>query len=33
VAEIKFAADAMVGKLARWMRVLGFDVGVLEANR
>ena len=26
MAEIKFAADAMVGKLARWMRVLGFDV-------
>ena len=26
MAEIKFAADAMVGKLARWMRALGFDV-------
>jgi len=24
--EIKFIADVMVGKLARWLRVLGFDV-------
>jgi len=24
--EIKFVADVMVGKLARWLRVLGFDV-------
>src|SRR5881296_683880 len=23
--EIKFIADVMVGKLARWLRVLGFD--------
>jgi len=26
MAEIKFIADVMVGKLARWLRVLGFDV-------
>jgi uncharacterized protein len=26
MAEIKFVADVMVGKLARWLRVLGFDV-------
>jgi hypothetical protein len=25
MAEIKFIADVMVGKLARWLRVLGFD--------
>jgi uncharacterized protein with PIN domain len=25
VAEIKFVADVMVGKLSRWLRVLGFD--------
>ena len=24
--EIKFIADVMVGKLARWLRVLGYDV-------
>src|SRR5262249_30667217 len=24
--EIKFIADVMVGKLARWLRILGFDV-------
>src|SRR5262245_38313479 len=24
--EIKFVADVMVGKLARWLRVLGLDV-------
>ena len=24
--EVKFIADVMVGKLARWLRVLGFDV-------
>jgi uncharacterized protein with PIN domain len=23
--EIKFVADVMVGKLARWLRILGFD--------
>jgi len=28
---IKFIADVMVGKLARWLRVLGFDV--LYSNR
>ena len=26
MTEIKFVADVMVGKLARWLRVLGFDV-------
>jgi uncharacterized protein with PIN domain len=26
MAEIRFVADVMVGKLARWLRVLGFDV-------
>jgi uncharacterized protein with PIN domain len=26
MAEIRFIADVMVGKLARWLRVLGFDV-------
>src|SRR4030095_4596806 len=26
MAEIKFVADVMVGKLARWLRVLGLDV-------
>jgi len=26
MVEVKFVADAMVGKLARWLRVLGFDV-------
>jgi uncharacterized protein with PIN domain len=26
VAEVRFIADVMVGKLARWLRVLGFDV-------
>src|SRR5262245_16475313 len=26
MAEIKFVADVMVGKSARWLRVLGFDV-------
>src|SRR5215467_8862085 len=26
MTEIKFIADVMVGKLARWLRVLGFDV-------
>jgi len=26
MADIKFVADVMVGKLARWLRVLGFDV-------
>jgi uncharacterized protein with PIN domain len=25
-AEIKFAADRMLGRLARWLRVLGLDV-------
>jgi uncharacterized protein len=25
-AETRFIADVMVGKLARWLRVLGFDV-------
>lgn len=24
--EVRFVADVMVGKLARWLRVLGFDV-------
>ncbi|MGB9765707.1 MAG: Mut7-C RNAse domain-containing protein, partial [Candidatus Saccharicenans sp.] len=23
---MKFIADCMVGKLARWLRILGFDV-------
>src|SRR5215471_9774069 len=35
MAEIKFVADVMVGKLARWLRVLGFDVAysnVFEDN-
>ena len=26
MTEMKFIADVMVGKLARWLRVLGFDV-------
>ena len=26
MSEIRFIADVMVGKLARWLRVLGFDV-------
>ena len=26
MTEIRFIADVMVGKLARWLRVLGFDV-------
>ena len=26
MAELLFVADVMVGKLARWLRVLGFDV-------
>jgi uncharacterized protein with PIN domain len=26
MAEVAFIADVMVGKLARWLRVLGFDV-------
>jgi uncharacterized protein with PIN domain len=26
MADVKFVADVMVGKLARWLRVLGFDV-------
>ena len=26
MADIKFIADVMVGKLARWLRILGFDV-------
>ena len=25
MTEMKFIADVMVGKLARWLRVLGFD--------
>jgi uncharacterized protein with PIN domain len=25
-AELRFAADAMLGRLARWLRLLGFDV-------
>src|SRR5215831_19316190 len=28
--EIKFVADAMVGKLARWLRVLGIDVAYFK---
>lgn len=24
-SDIKFVADVMVGKLARWLRMLGFD--------
>jgi len=28
---MKFIADVMVGKLARWMRVLGFDVAYSNA--
>jgi uncharacterized protein with PIN domain len=31
MAEITFIADVMVGKLARWLRVLGIDV--LYSNR
>jgi uncharacterized protein with PIN domain len=26
LSEIKFIADVMVGKLARWLRILGYDV-------
>jgi uncharacterized protein len=26
MSDIRFIADVMVGKLARWLRVLGFDV-------
>src|SRR5262245_42812311 len=26
MSEVKFIADVMVGKLARWLRILGFDV-------
>jgi len=31
MADIKFVADVMVGKLARWLRVLGFDVAYSNA--
>src|SRR5690349_20341786 len=31
MASIKFVADVMVGKLARWLRFLGYDV--LYSNR
>jgi uncharacterized protein with PIN domain len=33
MAEIRFVADVMVGKLARWMRVLGFDVAYSNGFR
>jgi len=26
MVDVKFVADVMVGKLARWLRILGFDV-------
>src|SRR5262245_15184059 len=31
MASVKFVADVMVGKLARWLRFLGYDV--LYSNR
>jgi uncharacterized protein with PIN domain len=31
MADIKFVADVMVGKLARWLRVLGYDVAYSNA--
>ena len=33
MTEIRFVADVMVGKLARWLRVLGFDVAYSNAYR
>src|SRR5437867_13122732 len=31
MGEIRFIADVMVGRLARWLRVLGFDVAYSNA--
>jgi len=31
MSEIRFIADVMVGRLARWLRVLGFDVAYSNA--
>ena len=31
MTEVKFIADVMVGKLARWLRILGFDVAYSNA--
>lgn len=33
MTDIKFIADVMVGKLARWLRILGFDVLYSNAFR
>jgi hypothetical protein len=33
MAEIKFVADVMVGRLARWLRVLGVDVAYSNVLR
>jgi uncharacterized protein with PIN domain len=30
--ELKFLLDNMLGKLAKWLRILGYDAVFLETN-